>query len=42
MVGDRFSRHPYGREGKGTVVTVRASTAADMRDYVRRTFARAD
>jgi zinc protease len=35
-----FPGHPYGREGKGTLVTVPRITADDMRDYVRRTFAR--
>jgi zinc protease len=35
-----FPGHPYGREGRGTVVTVPRITAADMRDYIRRTFAR--
>ena len=35
-----FPGHPYGREGKGTIVTVPRITADDMRDYVRRTFAR--
>jgi zinc protease len=35
-----FPGHPYGREGKGTLLTVPRITADDMRDYVRRTFAR--
>jgi zinc protease len=35
-----FPGHPYGREGKGTLVTLPRITADDMRDYVRRTFAR--
>jgi zinc protease len=37
-----FPGHPYGREGKGALVTVPRITAEDMRDYVRRTFARND
>lgn len=35
-----FPGHPYGRETKGTLVTVPRITADDMRDYVRRVFAR--
>jgi zinc protease len=35
-----FPGHPYGREPKGTLVTVPRITADDMRDYVRRVFAR--
>lgn len=35
-----FPNHPYGRDSKGTLDTVPKITAADMRDYVRRTFAR--
>jgi zinc protease len=35
-----FPNHPYGREGKGTLETVPRITAADMRDYVHRVFAR--
>jgi zinc protease len=35
-----FPGHPYGREGKGTLATVPRITAEDMRDYIRRTFAR--
>jgi zinc protease len=35
-----FPDHPYGRESKGALETVPRVTAEDMRDYVRRTFAR--
>ncbi len=35
-----FPDHPYGRESHGTLESVPRITAADMRDYVRRTFAR--
>jgi zinc protease len=35
-----FPGHPYGRESKGALETVPRITADDMRDYVRRTFAR--
>jgi zinc protease len=35
-----FPDHPYGRESKGTLETVPAITAADLRDYVKRVFAR--
>lgn len=35
-----FPGHPYGRESKGTLETVPRVTADDMRDYVRRVFAR--
>jgi zinc protease len=35
-----FPDHPYGRESKGTLETVPRITADDLRDYVRRTFAR--
>jgi zinc protease len=35
-----FPDHPYGRESKGTLETVPRITADDMRDYVRRVFAR--
>jgi len=35
-----FPDHPYGRESKGTLETVPRVTVDDMRDYVRRTFAR--
>ena len=35
-----FPGHPYGRESKGTLETVPRITADDMRDYVRRAFAR--
>jgi zinc protease len=35
-----FPNHPYGRESKGTLETVPRITADDMRDYVRRVFAR--
>ena len=35
-----FPNHPYGRESKGTLETVPRIRAADLRDYVRRVFAR--
>jgi zinc protease len=35
-----FPGHPYGRETKGNLDTVPRITADDMRDYVRRVFAR--
>ena len=35
-----FPGHPYGRESKGTLATLPRIGADDMRDYVRRTFAR--
>jgi zinc protease len=35
-----FPGHPYGRETKGTLESVPKITADDMRDYVRRVFAR--
>jgi zinc protease len=35
-----FPDHPYGRESKGALDTVPRITADDMRDYVRRAFAR--
>ena len=35
-----FPDHPYGRESKGTLETVPRITVADLRDYVRRAFAR--
>jgi zinc protease len=35
-----FPGHPYGRESKGTLETVPRIGADDMRDYVRRAFAR--
>lgn len=35
-----FPAHPYGRPQSGTEDTVRAITAADLRDYQRRIFAR--
>jgi len=35
-----FPDHPYGRESKGTLESVRRITAADLREYVRRVFAR--
>ena len=35
-----FPDHPYGRETKGTLETVPRITADDLRDYVRRVFAR--
>jgi zinc protease len=35
-----FPNHPYGRESKGTLDTVPRLTADDLRDVVKRTFAR--
>ncbi len=35
-----FPGHPYGRETKGSLETVPTITADDLRDYVRRVFAR--
>jgi zinc protease len=35
-----FPGHPYGRETKGSLESVPGVTADDMRDYVRRVFAR--
>ncbi len=35
-----FPDHPYGRESRGTLDTVPRISADDMRDYVRRAFAR--
>ncbi len=35
-----FPGHPYGRETKGTLQSVPTITADDLRDYVRRVFAR--
>ena len=35
-----FPDHPYGRQTKGTIDTVPRITAGDLRDYVRRVFAR--
>ncbi len=35
-----FPDHPYGRESKGTLESMPRITADDMRDYVRRVFAR--
>ena len=35
-----FPDHPYGRESQGALETVPRITAGDMRDYVRRAFAR--
>src|SRR5258708_27576824 len=35
-----FPGHPYGRESRGTLETLPRVTADDMRDYVRRAFAR--
>jgi zinc protease len=35
-----FPGHPYGRESRGTLETVPRITADDLRDYVRRVFAR--
>lgn len=37
-----FPDHPYGRESKGTLESVPRITAADLREYVRRVFARND
>jgi zinc protease len=35
-----FPDHPYGRESQGTLESVPRIAAADLRDYVRRVFAR--
>ena len=35
-----FPGHPYGRESKGTLESVPTIAVADLRDYVRRVFAR--
>jgi zinc protease len=35
-----FPNHPYGQDSKGTLDTVPKITVEDMRDYVRRAFAR--
>jgi len=35
-----FPDHPYGRQSQGTLESVQQITAGDMRDYVRRIFAR--
>ena len=35
-----FPGHPYGRDSRGTLETVPGIAAGDMRDYVRRVFAR--
>jgi zinc protease len=35
-----FPDHPYGRDSRGSLETVPRITADDMRDYVRRAFAR--
>jgi len=35
-----FPDHPYGRESQGTLESVPRITVADLRDYVRRAFAR--
>ncbi len=35
-----FPGHPYGRESKGTLDSVPTIAVADLRDYVRRVFAR--
>jgi zinc protease len=35
-----FPGHPYGRDTRGTLETVPHITAGDLRDYVRRVFAR--
>jgi zinc protease len=37
-----FPGHPYGRDTKGTLETVPHITAGDLRNYVRRVFARND
>ena len=37
-----FPGHPYGRQTKGTLETMARVTADDLRDYVRRVFARND
>jgi zinc protease len=38
--GTAFPGHPYGRETKGTLESVPRITVDDMRDYVKRVFAR--
>ena len=35
-----FPGHPYGRQSKGTLESMARVTVADLRDYVRRVFAR--
>jgi len=35
-----FGNHPYGRAIKGTMDSIEAISAADLKDYVRRVFAR--
>jgi zinc protease len=35
-----FPHHPYGRDAQGSLETVPHITASDLRDYVRRAFAR--
>ena len=37
-----FPHHPYGRDPQGTLESVPKITVADLRDYVRRAFARDD
>ncbi|HZQ13078.1 MAG TPA: pitrilysin family protein [Pseudolabrys sp.] len=37
-----FPDHPYGRESRGTLESMARITADDLRDYVRRVFARND
>ena len=37
-----FPGHPYGRQTKGTLETMARVTVEDLRDYVRRVFARND
>jgi zinc protease len=37
-----FAGHPYGRDSKGTPETLPRVTVADLRDYVRRAFARSE
>jgi len=37
-----FPGHPYGRERKGSLETVPNITVSDLRDYVRRVFARSE
>lgn len=37
-----FPGHPYGRERKGSLKTVPNITVSDLRDYVRRVFARSE
>lgn len=37
-----FPDHPYGRESRGTLESVPRIAAADLRDYVRRVFARGE